>query len=147
MPPKTSPYFFTPRRIKIIILVIMLIVVLLSLTAYSVNLYVSPQNIVRGGSAEYHFDAGAERVRVARLLLSGDMVEGASLTCSKPRLSTGFFTVSVEFSNGIESVSAKVTTYQGVGGSFTVEVYFPRPISYYPSPVLYAEVYKEVYKT
>ncbi len=142
MSPQNSPYFLYPRKIKIIILVIMLMIVLLSLTAYSVNLYVSPQSIIRGGSAEYHFDAGAERVRVARLLLSGDMVAGVSLTCSKPRPSIGYFTVSVKFSNGVESVSAQITTYQGIGASFTVEVYFPRPINYYPSPVLYAEVYK-----
>jgi hypothetical protein len=41
-----------------------------------------------------------KRVRVAKLLLVGDSVTGVSVTCSKPRNSIGYFTVSVTFSNG-----------------------------------------------
>jgi hypothetical protein len=139
MPPKPPQFFY---RLKLLTLIILILLVFISLSAYSVNLYVSSQSIVRGGLAEFHYDAGDERVRVARLLLSGDSVTGVSVTCSKPRNSIGYFTVSVTFSNGVESATAQVRTYQGVGDGFTVDVYFQTPISYYPSPVLYAEVYK-----
>ncbi len=138
--PLKHPSFF--YNLKLILLITFISILIISYSSYSVNLFLNSQNIVRGGLAEYVYDSGDERVRSTQLLFSGDAVTGVTVTCSKPIGATGYYIVSVRFSNGLESVSKSITVYQGRGSSFTVTIYFDRPINYYPSPKLEAEVYR-----
>ena len=135
MPPGKPPIFYPRGRGPgIIILLTLLALMLLSLAAYSTALDVRAEGFIIGRSAAYSYDAGAERVRDMRLILSGDHVTGAQVTCQKPKNDAGNYAVSATFSNGAESRSGQVTVYQGRGVEFFTVTIALDPISYYPSP-------------
>jgi hypothetical protein len=139
MPPKPPHIFYKPR---IIIYVVIFMLILFSLTAYSVNLNIQAESLIIGGSAEYNFDAGTEKIRGVRLITDGDDVDGVNATCVKPPEDEGNYAVSITFFNGVEGRSGQVVVSQGKGvKSFTVTIYFD-PISYYPSPRISGECWK-----
>jgi len=142
MPPKPPHIFYKPR---IIIYVVIFMLMLFSLTAYSVNLNIQAESFIIGGSAEYNFDAGREKIRSVRLITKEDDVVGVEATCVKPLWEAGLYAVSITFSNGVEERSGQVVVYQDIKVEyFTVTIYFERSISYYPSPSISGECWKEL---
>ncbi|MEM1731269.1 MAG: hypothetical protein QXY26_09115 [Ignisphaera sp.] len=125
-------------RLKALILTLVLLM-FLAYGVYTVYLNISVQGVFSSPPAQYSYINSAIPRNVyitgSRLDVSGDYVKSATITVVVIR--AGTYTLSITFSNGVDTVEHSITTYLNPG---TYTLSFDIGLRYLPNPSLTAVI-------